>query len=108
MNEQELPNLRGVGDRLVVDVASHVLDEIFCLVVPTNGPNYCLSDSQSLRIVEALTQHKKLQNKQGTGGSVTAGSPMLKLDREIESIRISVLQAYISSHTFLLPLLPYM
>ena len=55
MNEQELPNLRGVGDRLIVDVASHVLDEIFCLVVPTNGSNYCLSDSQSLRIVGALT-----------------------------------------------------
>ena len=55
MSEHELPNLRGVGDRLIADVASHVPDEIFCLVVPTDGANFCLSDSQSLRIVGALT-----------------------------------------------------
>ena len=35
MSEQELSNLRGVEDRLIADVASHVADEIFCLVVPT-------------------------------------------------------------------------
>ena len=48
MNEQELPNLRGVGDRLIADVALHVPDEISCLVFPTDGSNCCLSDSQSL------------------------------------------------------------
>ena len=57
MSEQELSKLRGVGDRLIADVAnlSHVADEIFCLVVPTDGPNCCLLDSQSLWIVGALT-----------------------------------------------------
>ena len=39
MSEWELPKLRGVGDRLIADVAkpSHVPYEIFRLVVPTNG-----------------------------------------------------------------------
>ena len=57
MSEQELPNLRGVGDRLIVDVAKplHVADKIFSLVVPTNGANCCLLDSQRIRIVGALT-----------------------------------------------------
>ena len=45
MNEQELPNLRGVGDRLIAEVASHVIDEIFCLVIPTDSASCCLSDS---------------------------------------------------------------
>ena len=56
MSEQELPNLLGLGDRLIADVALHIPDEIFCLVIPTNGANCCLSDSQSLRIVGALTR----------------------------------------------------
>ena len=36
-DERELPKLRGVGDRLIADVAkpSHVADKIFCLVVLT-------------------------------------------------------------------------
>ena len=34
---------------------------------------------------------KNLQNKQGTDGGVTAGSPMLKLVRDIESVKMSVL-----------------
>ena len=57
MSELELPNLRGVGDRLIADVAkpSHVADEILCLIVPIEGANCCLLDSQSLRIVRALT-----------------------------------------------------
>ena len=57
MSEWELSKLRGVGDRLIADVAkpSHVTDEIFRLVVPTEGANCCLSDSQSHRIVGALT-----------------------------------------------------
>ena len=57
MSEWELPKLRGVGDRLIVDVAkpSHAADEIFCLVIPTDGANCCLLDSQSLWIVGALT-----------------------------------------------------
>ena len=57
MSEQELPKLRGVGDRLIADIAnpSHVADKIFLLVIPTDGANCCLLDSQSLQIVEALT-----------------------------------------------------
>ena len=57
MSEWELLNLRGVRDRLIADVAKplHVDDKIFCLVVPTNGANCCLLDSQSIRIVGALT-----------------------------------------------------
>ena len=54
-SEQELPNLRGVRDRLIVDVASHVIDETFCLVVPTDGANCCILGSQSHQIVRALT-----------------------------------------------------
>ena len=77
MNEQELPNLRGVGDRFIADVDSLVLNEIFCLVVPTYGVNCCLSDSYSLRI--------------GTCGGVPVDSPMLKFDKEIENVRMSVL-----------------
>ena len=53
MNEQKLPNLRVMRDRLIADKASHVADATFCLVVPTNGANCNLLDSQSLRIVEA-------------------------------------------------------
>ena len=53
MIEQELPNLRGVEDRLIADVASHVADEIFFLVVPTERANCSISDSQSHRIVRA-------------------------------------------------------
>ena len=45
MNEQELLNLQDVGDHLIVDVASHVPNEIFCLVVPIDDANCCLSDS---------------------------------------------------------------
>ena len=57
MSEGELPNLRGVGDRLKADVtkSSHDVDKIFCLDGPTDDANCCLLDSQSLRIVEALT-----------------------------------------------------
>ena len=55
MSERELKNLRGVGDRSIADVAKplHVVGEIFCLVVPTNGVNCCLLDSRSLQIVGA-------------------------------------------------------
>ena len=76
MSKQELPKLQDVGDRLIADVAgvvdlliadiakpSHVADEIFCSVVPTDGTNCglldsqnrCLLDSQNRRIVRALT-----------------------------------------------------
>ena len=57
MSEWELSKLQSVGDHLIADVAkpSHATDEIFCLVVPINGANCCLLDSQSLRIVGALT-----------------------------------------------------
>ena len=37
---------------------------------------------------------ENLQNKQGTGGGVPVGSLMLKLVREIESVKMSVLQAF--------------
>ena len=53
MNEQELSILQEVRDFLIVDEASHVADATFYLVVPTNGANCCLSDSQSPRIVGA-------------------------------------------------------
>ena len=47
MSEQELPKLGGVGDHLIADVAklSHVVNEIFFLVVPTDGVNYWIFDS---------------------------------------------------------------
>ena len=47
MSEWELPKLRGVGDRLIVDVAKplHVAYKIFCLLVPTDDANCCLLDS---------------------------------------------------------------
>ena len=53
LSERELPKLQGVGDRLIADVAklSHITDEIFCSVVPTDGTNCCLLNSRSLRIV---------------------------------------------------------
>ena len=40
MSEREQPHLRGVEDRLIVDVAkpSHAADKIFCLLVPTEAP----------------------------------------------------------------------
>ena len=57
MSERDLPKLRVMADRLIADVAkpSHVADEIFCMVVPTNNANYCLLDSQSHQIIGALT-----------------------------------------------------
>ena len=55
MSERELLNLRGMGDRLIVDVASHVTNEIFFLVIPIDGANCYLLDYQSHRIVWALT-----------------------------------------------------
>ena len=55
MSERELPNLRGVEDRLIADVALHIADETFFLVVPIDSTNCCVLDSQSHRIVGALT-----------------------------------------------------
>ena len=55
MSERELPNLQSVRGRLIADKASHVADETFCLVIPTYGANCGLLDSQSHRIVGALT-----------------------------------------------------
>ena len=47
MSERELPNLQGVGDRLITDVAkpSHVADKICFLVFTTDGANCYFSDS---------------------------------------------------------------
>ena len=50
---------------------------------------------------------KDMQNKQGTNGGVSASSPMLKLDREIESANVSLAVVYFS-HTFMLLFLPYL
>ena len=90
MNEQELPNLRGVGDLLIAYVASHVPDEIFCLVVPTDDANCSLEFSKSpdRRGINLATKTCKTK---GIGDGVPAGSPMLKLDRDIESVKMSVL-----------------
>ena len=52
-NEQELQILKGVRDRLIVDEASYVVNANFYLVVPTDGANCCLLDSQSPQIVGA-------------------------------------------------------
>ena len=45
MSDRELPKLRGMGDRLIADVAkpSHAADKIFCLIVPIDGVNCCFS-----------------------------------------------------------------
>ena len=55
MNEHELLNVRSVRDRLIADEASHVANETFCLVVPTDDDNCGFLDPQSHRIVGALT-----------------------------------------------------
>ena len=39
--------------------------------------------------------NENLQNKQGSSDGVSVGSPMLKLVRKIESVKMSILQAYI-------------
>ena len=87
INEQELPILRGARDRLIVDEASHATDATFYLVVPTDGANCCLPDLR----VHGLSGHepcsKNLQNKLSTDGGVPARSPMLKLDKEMESVK---------------------
>ena len=44
---------------------------------------------------------KNLQNKQGIGGGVSAGSPMLKLVKEVESILLVNSPAYIFTYIFL-------
>ena len=52
---------------------------------------------------------KNLQNKQGTGGGVSAGSPMLKLVKKIESFFfLSDFQAYLFSISFSERYLPYL
>ena len=92
---------------MIADEASHVADETFFLVVPTDGSNCGLLNSQSHRIVGALTWQKDLQNKQITGGGVPASSPMLKLYKEIESVNGCFSVDYFS-HTFVLPFLPHL
>ena len=47
---------------------------------------------------------KNLQNKQGTGGGVPAGAPMLKLVKEIESVLTVSLVGVYFSHTLVPPL----
>ena len=89
MSERELPNLRGMEDRLIANVASHFIDETFCLPFPHTTP---IVVSGILGVSESLGHEpgsKDLQNKQGTDGGVPIGSPMLKLDREIGSVNVS-------------------
>ena len=50
------------------------------------------------RSSEHQPNNKNLQNKQGTGGGVPAGSPMLNLVGEIESIK-NVSLVGVSFHT---------
>ena len=49
---------------------------------------------------------KDLQNQQGTRGGVQVGPPMLKLDREIESVNVSLSVVYFHipfyCHSFLI------
>ena len=50
MSERELPKLQDMGDGLIADIAkpSQAVDKTFCMVLPTDGANCYLSDSQSL------------------------------------------------------------
>ena len=101
MNEKELPNLQGVRDRLIADEALHVADATFYLVFPTTTPIFV---SWILRISGSLGHEpdsKILQNKQGTGDGMPTGSSMLKVGREMESIKMSILHACIFSYIFL-------
>ena len=50
---------------------------------------------------------KNLQNKLSIDGGVPVGSPMLKLDKEMESKKNVSLAALYFSHTFLLAFLPF-
>ena len=86
MSERELPKLRGVGDRLIADVAkpSHVPDKIFILVVLTNGDNCCLLDSQSHQIVGTLSQRQGPAKQTRERRWCVGASPMLDSDKEIE------------------------
>ena len=57
--------------------------------------------SQILRVFGSSgheSDNKILQNKQGTDGGVPTSSPMLKLEREMESRKMSVLHAYIFTY----------
>ena len=86
MSEWELPNLRGVGDRLIVDVAkpSHVANEIFFLGHSHRGRQLLsLGFSESSDYRGMNLAGRTCKSKQCTDGGVSAGSPMLKLDREI-------------------------
>ena len=72
-------------DLLIAEEASHVapFPQIAPIVV-----------SRILRVSRSSGYEpgsKNLQNKQGTGGGVLVGSPMLKLVREIESVKMLVL-----------------
>ena len=82
-------------DRLIADEASHIADATFYWSFPQTAP---IVVSRILRVSRSSghePDNKNLQNKQGTDGGVPADSPMLKLVKEIESVKMSVLQAYI-------------
>ena len=51
---------------------------------------------------------KNLQNKQCTDGGVLIDSPMLKLDKEVESVKMSVLQSCIFHIPFCCRCFPYL
>ena len=83
MSERELQNLRGVGDRLIADVAkpSHVANEIFFL-----GRSHRRRQLLSLEFSQSPDRRgmnlaaRTCKNKQCTSGGVTTASPMLKLE----------------------------
>ena len=59
--------------------------------------------SRILRVSESSGHEpnsKDLQNKQGTDGGVLTGSSMLKLDREIESVNVSLSVVYFFTYPF--------
>ena len=79
---------------IILSEASSILTPVVSQILRVSGSSGNESDS------------KNLQNKQGTSSGVPAGSPMLKLVKEIESIQNVSLACVYFSHTILLALPP--
>ena len=81
MSKPELPNLRGVGDCLIADVAklSHITNEIFFLICSHRRCQFLsleFSESSNRRGMNLAARTCK--NKQCTDDGVPTASPMLK------------------------------